>query len=146
MGAVFALFSAWYFWVPKILGLNYNEFAAKIHFWIFFIGVNATFFPQHFLGLQGMPRRISDYPDAFGGWNMISSIGSLVSVTSIFLFIYIIYIQLINDIKIPRYYSEVIQFFSDLLQIMLKRTTESLEWALDSPPKVHPFIALPLSS
>jgi len=82
MGAVFALFSAWYFWIPKILGLNYNMKVGKIHFWVMFIGVNVTFFPQHFLGLQGMPRRISDYPDAFAGWNFVSSFGSIISVVA----------------------------------------------------------------
>ena len=73
MGAVFALFSGWYFWIPKMLGLDYNIMISKVPFWILFIGVNVTFFPQHFLGLQGMPRRISDYPDAFAGWNLISN-------------------------------------------------------------------------
>jgi cytochrome c oxidase subunit 1 len=146
MGAVFALFSAWYFWVPKILGFSYQETSSKVHFWVFFIGVNVTFFPQHFLGLQGMPRRISDYPDAFAGWNEISSIGSLMSVISIIIFLYIIYIQLTNSNKIEKYYSETTQFFFDLAQTMLKRTTESLEWSLTSPPKVHAFIALPLQS
>ena len=92
MGAVFALFSGWYFWIPKILGLDYNlNFSSKVHFWVLFIGVNLTFFPQHFLGLQGMPRRISDYPDAFTGWNFISSIGSLVSVAATALFLHIVY-------------------------------------------------------
>ena len=90
------LFSAWYFWIPKILGLDYNIILCKVHFWILFIGVNVTFFPQHFLGLQGMPRRISDYPDAFAGWNLISSFGSIISVIATWLFLYIVYIQLVE--------------------------------------------------
>jgi len=65
MGAVFGMFAAYYFWSPKIIGKSYNELLAHIHFWTMFIGVNVTFFPQHFLGLAGMPRRIPDYPDAF---------------------------------------------------------------------------------
>src|SRR3954471_20339291 len=91
MGAVFALFSGWYFWSPKILGQPYNELLGKIHFWSFFIGVNLTFFPMHFLGLAGMPRRISDYPDAFAGWNAVASVGSMISVASLVLFFYIVY-------------------------------------------------------
>ena len=146
MGAVFALFSAWYFWVPKILGLNYNEFAAKIHFWIFFIGVNVTFFPQHFLGLQGMPRRIPDYADAFAGWNEVSSIGSIISVVATWLFITMVYSQLRRGVLAPKYPWIGPQFFSDMLQAFLTRTYGSLDWALNNPPKAHPFTALPVQS
>ena len=146
MGAVFALFSAWYFYVPKILGLDYNKMLGKIHFWILFIGVNLTFFPQHFLGLQGMPRRISDYPDAFLGWNMISSFGSIVSVIATLLFIYILYIQLVQGKSTLRYPWLIPQFYTDALRILLIRSHNSLEWCLNSPPKPHPFVSLPLQS
>jgi cytochrome c oxidase subunit 1 len=146
MGAVFALFSAWYFWVPKILGLDYNELASKVHFWIFFIGVNVTFFPQHFLGLQGMPRRISDYADAFAGWNEVSSVGSIISVVSIWLFISIIYSQLKKGVLAPKSPWIGPQFFFDMLQAFLTRTYESIDWALNNPPKAHPFVALPIQS
>jgi cytochrome c oxidase subunit 1 len=91
MGAVFALFAGFYYWTPKIVGKTYNELLGKIHFWTLFVGVNLTFFPQHFLGLAGMPRRIPDYPDSFAGWNAISSFGSLISVVAVILFGYIIY-------------------------------------------------------
>ena len=91
MGAVFALFAGFYYWTPKIVGKLYNDFLGKVHFWTLFIGVNLTFFPQHFLGLAGMPRRIPDYPDSFAGWNSISSFGSLVSLVATILFTYIVY-------------------------------------------------------
>lgn len=146
MGAVFALFSAWYFWIPKILGLDYNRMLGKVHFWILFIGVNVTFFPQHFLGLQGMPRRISDYPDAFAGWNLISSFGSIISVVATWLFLYIVYVQLVEGKATSRYPWLTPQFYSDTLQTLLNRSYNSLEWALSSPPKPHAFVSLPLQS
>jgi Cytochrome C and Quinol oxidase polypeptide I len=146
LGAVFALYSAWYFWIPKISGLTYNIMLGKVHFVILFIGVNVTFFPQHFLGLQGMPRRISDYPDAFAGWNLISSFGSIISVIATWLFLYILYIQLIQGEISSRYPWLTPQYFSDLFQILLNRNYNSLEWSLSSPPKPHAFVSLPLQS
>lgn len=146
MGAVFALFSAWYFWIPKILGLDYNVMYGKVHFVILFIGVNVTFFPQHFLGLQGMPRRISDYADAFAGWNLISSFGSIISVVATWLFLQIVYLQLTEGKATMRYPWLTPQFYSDLLQTYLNRGNVSLEWALNSPPKPHAFVSLPLQS
>ncbi len=146
MGAVFALFSAWYFWIPKILGLDYNRMMGKVHFWILFIGVNLTFFPQHFLGLQGMPRRISDYPDAFAGWNLISSFGSIISVVATWLFLNVLYRQLVQGTSVSRYPWLTPQFYTDFLQVLLLRAYSSLEWALNSPPKPHAFASLPLQS
>lgn len=90
MGAVFAIFAGFYYWVEKMLGIAYNETLGKIHFWTFFIGVNLTFFPMHFLGLAGMPRRISDYPDAYAGWNYVASLGSMISVVATLFFFYIV--------------------------------------------------------
>jgi len=146
LGAVFALFSAWYYWIPKITGLNYNLLLGKVHFMILFIGVNVTFFPQHFLGLQGMPRRISDYPDAFAGWNLISSFGSIISVIATVLFLHIIYMQLVEGNITSRYPWLVPEFYSDLFQTLFNRNYVSLEWALDSPPKPHAFVSLPIQS
>ena len=146
MGAVFALFSGWYFWIPKILGLDYNILLSKVHFWILFIGVNVTFFPQHFLGLQGMPRRISDYPDAFAGWNLISSFGSIISVVATILFLQIVYLQLVEGNAVSRYPWSTPQFFSDIFQTLINRAYPSLEWCLQSPPKPHAFVSLPLQS
>jgi heme/copper-type cytochrome/quinol oxidase subunit 1 len=91
MGAVFAIFGGFYYWFEKMFGIKYNELYARIHFWTFFIGVNITFFPMHFLGLAGMPRRIPDYPDAYFAWNYIASIGSVISIIASLFFFYILY-------------------------------------------------------
>ena len=146
MGAVFALFSAWYFWIPKILGLTYDKVLAIIHFWVLFIGVNVTFFPQHFLGLQGMPRRISDYPDAFAGWNLISSLGSIISVVATWLFLHITYMQLTKGGVTSRYPWNSPEAYTDSLQSLLIRSYVSLEWGLTSPPRPHAFGSLPSQS
>jgi cytochrome c oxidase subunit 1 len=92
MGAVFAIFAGWYYWIGKITGANYPEVLGKIHFWTTFIGVNLTFFPMHFLGLAGMPRRIPDFPDAFHEWNTIASFGSFITLVSTVFFAYIVYV------------------------------------------------------
>ena len=97
MGAVFSMFSAFYYWFWRITGLNYSENYGKIHFWSTFFGVNITFFPQHWLGLSGMPRRIPDYPDAYWPYNEISSYGSILSVVSSLWFFYLIYISLVTN-------------------------------------------------
>ncbi len=94
MGVVFGIFAGWYYWIGKITGLTYPEMLGRIHFWLLFIGVNLTFFPMHFLGLAGMPRRIPDYPDAFAGWNALASFGSYFSAFSALFFFYIVYVTL----------------------------------------------------
>jgi cytochrome c oxidase subunit 1 len=129
LGAVFAIFAGWYYWFPKMSGYMYSEFIGKLHFWVTFIGVNLVFFPQHFLGLSGMPRRYIDYPDAFAGWNQVSSWGSYISGIGVFIFIY-----------------GVVDAF------WKKRVAEAnpwgpgattLEWTLPSPPPFHQFEVLP---
>jgi heme/copper-type cytochrome/quinol oxidase subunit 1 len=103
MGAVFAIFGAFYYWIQKITGLDYPEVLGQIHFWIFFLGVNITFFPMHFLGLAGMPRRIPDYPDAYNGWNVVASFGSYLSALSAVFFFYVVYITLTENGKEDTY-------------------------------------------
>lgn len=126
MGAVFGLFAGFYYWQGKIFGYIYNEMWGRFHFFTMFLGVNLTFFPQHFLGLNGMPRRIADYPDSLYYWNWISSIGSLISLFSAIIFIYIIYELL-----------ERAEFFLGWNEI--NETVYSTEWILNNPPKFHTF-------
>ena len=146
MGAVFALFSGLYFWLPKLSGLSYKVILGNVHFWLLFAGVNLTFFPQHFLGLQGMPRRIGDYPDAFAGWNLISSFGSILSVASIGLFLYIIYVKFVNGKAVFDLPWSNFKYFYDILKVLLNRMFDNLEWCLDNPPKPHAFTSLPVQS
>jgi cytochrome c oxidase subunit 1 len=102
MGAVFSIFAGWYYWIGKMTGLQYPEVLGQIHFWLFFVGVNLTFFPMHFLGLAGMPRRIPDYPDAYAGWNSVASFGSYISSISVILFLVIVYITLTSGTRVSK--------------------------------------------
>lgn len=146
MGAVFALFAGFYYWAGKIVGKQYNEVLGQIHFWIMFIGVNLTFFPQHFLGLQGLPRRIPDYPDAFEGWNAISSFGSMVSVVATLLFIYIIYDLFVNGKEVSKNPWLLPVFFTSTSIATVNQPSETLEWTVDSPIPFHSYEEVPAQS
>jgi cytochrome c oxidase subunit I len=102
MGAVFAIYAGFYYWIGKMTGFQYPEYLGQAHFWTTFIGVNLTFFPMHFLGLSGMPRRIPDYPDMYQRWNTFISFGAFISFFSIILWFYIVYRTLIDKIPCPR--------------------------------------------
>ncbi|MDE2384503.1 MAG: cytochrome c oxidase subunit I [Alphaproteobacteria bacterium] len=130
LGAVFAIFAGWYYWFPKITGYMYNEGIAKLHFWVTFVGVNLVFFPQHFLGLAGMPRRYIDYPAQFAGWNQISSYGSYLAGVGLVIFLY-----------------GVISAFAKKVPAPANPWGEgatTLEWTLPSPPPFHQFNDLPV--
>ncbi len=130
LGAVFSIFAGWYYWYPKMFGVMYNETLANVHFWLMFIGVNLVFFPQHFLGLAGMPRRVIDYPDAFAMWNRVSSYGYYITIVS------------------------VLVFFAVLIEAKIRKRpagnnpwgegATTLEWTLSSPPPFHQFSTLPV--
>nr|YP_010194618.1 cytochrome c oxidase subunit 1 [Conidiobolus polyspermus]QZZ81357.1 cytochrome c oxidase subunit 1 [Conidiobolus polyspermus] len=141
MGAVFALFAAFYYWIGKITGKQYNELLGQIHFWTMFIGVNITFFPMHFLGLAGMPRRIPDYPDAYSGWNYIASFGSFISLIATVLFLYIVFELLTNEEKAVDHGTKE-YFLSD----PKTKYATTLEWNLSNPPAFHCFNNLPKQS
>ena len=129
LGATFGIFCGWYYWFPKMTGYLYSEFLGKLHFWLTFIGVNTIFFPQHFLGLSGMPRRIVDYPEAFAGWNMVSSVGALLSTIGLVVFL----ISIVDAFARKRKAADN--------PWGVGATT--LEWTLPSPPPFHTFETLP---
>ena len=129
LGAVFALFGGFYYWFGKISGRQYPEWMGKIHFWMLFIGVNLTFFPMHFLGLQGMPRRIPDYPDAYAGWNLVASYGSYISAISVIWFLILVFKTLYSGAKCP--------------DNPWGEGADTLEWKTSSPPPFHTFEDLP---
>ncbi|WP_299970707.1 cytochrome c oxidase subunit I [uncultured Roseobacter sp.] len=130
LGAVFAIFAGIYFYFPKMTGKMYPEWAGKLHFWTFFIGANLTFFPQHFLGRQGMPRRYIDYPEAFAYWNWWSSLGAFISFASFLFFFGVMFYALRRGKPAPE--SNPWNEYAD-----------TLEWTLPSPPPEHTFEQLP---
>jgi cytochrome c oxidase subunit 1 len=146
MGAVFGIFAGFYFWFPKIVGKAANELAGRVHFWAMFIGVNLTFFPQHFLGLAGMPRRIPDYPDAYAGWNWVSSLGSFVSLAATMVFAYVVYEGLASTRVASGNHWLVPAFFTAPAVSPDTTVAPSLEWCLDSPTPLHAFSTLPAQS
>jgi cytochrome c oxidase subunit 1 len=110
MGAVFSVFAGFYYWVEKITGLKYLEYMGLAHFYLFFLGVNVTFFPMHFLGLSGMPRRIPDYPEAYADWNFVATVGSTISLTSLvyfFLLLFNLFSQGRPSNRVQKYYSYI---------------------------------------
>jgi cytochrome c oxidase subunit 1 len=129
LGAVFAIFGAFYYWIPKMSGRMYPEFLGRLHFWITFIGVNLTFFPQHFLGLAGMPRRYPDYPDAFAGWNAVSSWGAYISFAATILFVFIVLYTLFAGRRVA--------------ENPWGEGATTLEWTVPSPAPFHTFEVLP---
>ena len=130
LGAVFAIFAGWYYWFPKITGYMYSDGIAKLHFWVTFIGVNMVFFPQHFLGLAGMPRRYIDYPEVYAGWNQISSYGSYISAAGVLIFLF----------GVIQAYSRKVKAADNPWGV----GATTLEWTLSSPPPFHQFSTLPV--
>ena len=129
LGAVFAIFCGFYYWFGKMSGREIPEWAGKLHFFATFIGVNLVFMPQHFLGLQGMPRRYPDYPDAYAGWNYVSSIGSYISFAASIFFVVVVIWALVAGRRVEaNYWGE---------------GANTLEWTVSSPPPFHTFEDLP---
>ena len=128
-GAVFSLMAATYYWLPKWTGYMYDETLGKLHFWLTFVGVNIVFFPQHFLGAAGMPRRYVDYPEAYAGWNYVSSMGSYLSGFAVLVFLYGVF-EAFSKKRIagPSPWGE---------------GATTLEWQLPSPPPYHQWEELP---
>ena len=129
LGAVFAIFAGFYYWFPKITGYMYNEFLGKLHFWLLFVGVNLVFFPQHFLGLAGMPRRYIDYPDVYAKWNWWSSVGAEITAVSLVVFLFMVYEAFAKK-----------RLAGDN---PWGPAANTLEWTLTSPPPFHQYETLP---
>jgi cytochrome c oxidase subunit I len=129
LGSLFGIFAGFYYWIGKMSGHEYPEFWGRVHFWLTFIGVNLTFFPQHFLGLAGMPRRYPDYPEAFAGWNFVSSMGAFIAGLGTLVFLYVLFSTFAFGRRASaNYWGE---------------GATTLEWTVSSPPPFHTFEELP---
>jgi cytochrome c oxidase subunit I len=135
LGAVFAIFAGFYYWLPKMSGLKYSGFLGGLHFWLTFVGVNVIFFPQHFLGLQGMPRRYVDYPEAFSYWNYVSSVGYVIAGIGTLVFI----VMLVDMFILRRR-----KLAASENESPWGEGATTLEWTLSSPPPFHQFNELPV--
>ncbi len=131
IAAIFAMFGGWYYWAGKMFGVGYSERLAKMQFWVFFVGVNVLFFPQHFSGLAGMPRRIPDYPDVYFGWNLVSSIGALITMVGTFMFLYVIW-------------HSFYRYKKPVEANPWGEGATTLEWTVPSPAPFHTFEELPV--
>ena len=129
VAALFAIFGGWYYWFPKMFGYMYSEPLAKLHFWLMFIGANIAFFPMHFLGLAGMPRRYADYPDAYAGWNFVSSIGAYMGFVGLLVFF----------IGLAYAFWRKQQALANPWGV----GATTLEWKLPSPAPFHTYQTLP---
>ena len=129
LGAVFALFAGFYYWFAKMWGKMYSELLGQLHFWIFFVGVNILFMPMHFIGLDGMQRRVPDYADAFAGWHGWSTTGYMIMAASMVFFFLNIFWSLMFGKKAP--------------DNPWGEGATTLEWTLSSPPPFHQFETLP---
>ena len=127
-GSIFAIMAGVYFWIPKWTGNMYDERLGRLHFWLSFISVNITFFPQHWVGLAGMPRRYPDYALQFADWNMVSTVGAFMFGASQILFLFIVLKTLMGGKKAT---AEVWE------------SSRGLEWTLESPPPYHTFTTPP---
>ena len=130
IATIFAIYCGMFYWMPKMSGRMYNEAAGKWQFWITFVGVNVLFFPQHFLGMAGMPRRIPDYPDAYAGWNMVSSVGAAISLVGALLFLWILWRTIVAGEKAPA-------------NPWGEEGANTLEWTVDSPAPFHTHEQIP---
>jgi cytochrome c oxidase subunit 1 len=129
LGAIFSIFSGFYYWFPKMSGRMYNEALGKLHFFLMFVGVNVVFFPMHFLGLDGMQRRVPDYTPALAGWNYVATVGYMITVAGVAVFFINLFLSLAAGKKAPNN--------------PWGEGATTLEWTLTSPPPFHQYSTLP---